>query len=67
MSLMQSFGKPRILIIGCGDIGLRVAKQLCRNYRVFALTSQQSRFSELRGLGITPMLGDLDKPETLWR
>ena len=64
---MQSFGKPRILIIGCGDIGLRVAKQLCRNYRVFALTSQQSRFSELRGLGITPILGDLDKPETLWR
>ena len=64
---MQSIGKPRILIIGCGDIGLRVAKQLCRNYRVFALTSQQSRFSELRGLGITPILGDLDKPETLWR
>ena len=64
---MQSFGKPRILIIGCGDIGLRVAKQLCRNYRVFALTSQQSRFSELRGLGITPILGDLDKPETIWR
>ena len=64
---MQSFGKPRILIIGCGDIGLCVAKQLCRNYRVFALTSQQSRFSELRGLGITPILGDLDKPETLWR
>ena len=67
MSLMQSFGKPRILIVGCGDIGLRVAKQLCRNYRVFALTSQQSRFSELRGIGITPILGDLDKPETLWR
>jgi nucleoside-diphosphate-sugar epimerase len=64
---MQSFGKPRILIIGCGDIGLRVAKQLCRNYRVFALTSQQSRFSELRELGITPILGDLDKPENLWR
>ena len=67
MSLMQSFGKPRILIVGCGDIGLRVAQQLCRNYRVFALTSQQSRFPEFRGLGITPVLGDLDKPETLWR
>jgi len=64
---MQSFGKPRILIVGCGDIGLRVAQQLCRNYRVFALTSQQSRFPEFRGLGITPILGDLDKPETLWR
>jgi nucleoside-diphosphate-sugar epimerase len=64
---MQSFGKPRILIIGCGDIGLRVAKQLGQHYRVFALTSQPSRFQELRGLGITPILGNLDKPESLWR
>lgn len=64
---MQSFGKPRILIIGCGDIGLRVAKQLGQNYRVFALTSQQSRFQELRGLGITPIFGNLDKPGSLWR
>jgi nucleoside-diphosphate-sugar epimerase len=64
---MQSFGKPSILIIGCGDIGLRVAKQLSRSYRVFALTSQKSRFQELREVGATPILGDLDKPETLWR
>jgi len=64
---MQSFGKPRILIIGCGDIGLRVAQQLRRNYRVFALTSQEGRFQELRGLGITPILGNLDHLESLWR
>ena len=64
---MQSFGKPSILIIGCGDIGLRVAKQLSRSHRVFALTSQQSRFQELREVGATPILGNLDKPESLWR
>jgi len=64
---MQSFGKPSILIIGCGDIGLRVAKQLSRSHRVYALTSQKSRFQELREVGATPILGDLDKPETLWR
>jgi nucleoside-diphosphate-sugar epimerase len=67
MLLMQSFGKPSILIIGCGDIGLRVAKQLSRSHRVFALTSQQSRFQELREVGATPILGNLDQPETLWR
>ncbi|OZB31420.1 MAG: NAD(P)-dependent oxidoreductase [Polynucleobacter sp. 39-45-136] len=38
---MQSFGKSRILIIGCGDIGLRVAKQLAKNYQVYALTSHR--------------------------
>ena len=67
MSLMQSFGKPSILIIGCGDIGLRVARQLSRSHRVFALTSQQNRFQELRAVGAIPILGDLDHPESLWR
>ena len=67
MSLMQSFGKPSILIIGCGDIGLRVAKQLSRSHRVFALTSQQNRFQELREVGAIPILGNLDHPESLWR
>ena len=64
---MQSFGKPRILIIGCGDIGLRVAKQLIHHYKVFALTSQASRFAELRAVGATPLLGNLDEPNSLWR
>lgn len=67
MLLMQSFGKPSILIIGCGDIGLRVAKQLSRTHRVFALTSQQNRFQELREAGAIPILGNLDQPESLWR
>ena len=67
MLLMQSFGKPSILIIGCGDIGLRVAKQLSRTHRIFALTSQQNRFQELREAGAIPILGNLDQPESLWR
>ena len=67
MLLMQSFGKPSILIIGCGDIGLRVAKQLSRSHRVFALTTSKSRFQELRKVGATPILGNLDQPESLWR
>jgi len=64
---MQSFGKPRLLIIGCGDIGLRVAKHLASSYRVFALTSSPNRFQELREVGATPILGNLDQPESLWR
>ncbi|MBU3540130.1 SDR family oxidoreductase [Polynucleobacter sp. UB-Tiil-W10] len=64
---MHSFGKPSILIIGCGDIGLRVAKQLSRSHRVYALTSQQNRFQELREVGAIPILGNLDHPESLWR
>ena len=67
MLLMRLFGKPSILIIGCGDIGLRVAKQLSHSHRVFALTSSQNRFQELREVGAIPILGNLDHPESLWR
>ncbi len=64
---MQSFGKSSILIIGCGDIGLRVARLLSRSHRVFALTSSQNRFQELRATGAIPIFGNLDYPESLWR
>jgi len=35
--------------------------------RTFALTSQHQRISELRDAGITPLLGNLDQPNTLKR
>lgn len=63
------FHRPRILIVGCGDIGARVLKQLTRfaTYRVFALTSRLARFPEIRGMGAIPILGDLDQADSLWR
>lgn len=67
MLLMQSFSKPSVLIIGCGDIGMRVAQQLSRSHRVFALTSSKDRFQELRDVSAIPIWGDLDRPQTLWR
>ena len=66
------FRRPRILIIGCGDIGIRVAQQLQGSQsqgrpKIFALSSSPERFTELRKHGITPIEGNLDRPETLWR
>ncbi len=54
-----------VLIIGCGDIGRRVAA-LCRTRgaRVSALT-RGAAAAELSTLGITPHAGDLDAPATL--
>ena len=57
----------RLLIIGCGDVGLRFAKALRGRWRVYALTHTQDRFSEFRTEGITPVSGDLDHPESLAR
>ena len=64
---MQRLGKPRILIVGCGDIGLRLLPQLTPFYKVFALTSSESRAPLLRQAGAIPVIGDLDRADTLWR
>jgi len=55
------------LIVGCGDVGLRVAGLLKASSRLMALTSTSQRVETLQRSGITPMLGDLDKPQTLRR
>ena len=56
-----------MLIVGCGDIGLRVARLLRGRWRVLALTSSPARRGALRAAGALPLVGDLDRPETLAR
>lgn len=58
---------PRLLIIGCGDVGLRVLRVLAGRWRVFALTSSAARAPELRAAGAVPLVGNLDEPATLAR
>lgn len=55
----------RILIIGCGDIALRVAPLLRSRYRLFGLVRNPERFEALRAAGIVPLWGDLDEPRSL--
>ena len=57
----------RLLIIGCGDVGLRLAKALKGRRRIYALTHSQDRLAMLRAEGVVPVSGDLDRPETLVR
>jgi nucleoside-diphosphate-sugar epimerase len=56
-----------VLIIGCGDVGLRVARQLPSRVRIMALTSSDERLPVLRREHITPLRGNLDQPATLRR
>ena len=59
--------KPRLLIVGCGDVGMRCLPLLRGRWRVAALTSSPHRFAELRAAGATPMLGNLDNAASLQR
>jgi nucleoside-diphosphate-sugar epimerase len=56
-----------VLLVGCGDVGLRVARDLGARVRLLALTTDAARVSELRARGITPLLGNLDKAASLAR
>ncbi|HEY8026102.1 MAG TPA: SDR family oxidoreductase [Burkholderiaceae bacterium] len=64
---MKTIGKPRLLIIGCGDIGVRLIKLLGGRYQIYAVARQAERGADLRAMGAMPILADLDQPATLGR
>ena len=55
----------RLLIVGCGDVVRRALPELTRQWRVYALTRE--RDAGLKALGVTQIVGDLDRPITLRR
>jgi nucleoside-diphosphate-sugar epimerase len=59
----------RLLIIGCGDVGLRLIPLALARYRaygrVYALTRDTAQCAALRALGVMPVLGDLEQPQSL--
>lgn len=59
--------RPRLLIVGCGDVGLRVVRLLVPRWKVLALTSQPGRVAELRAAGAVPLVANLDEPASLTR
>jgi nucleoside-diphosphate-sugar epimerase len=65
--LPRRFRRERVLVVGCGDVGLRFAKPLAQRVRLLALTSSPQRAPQLRAHGITPLAGNLDDPRSLAR
>ncbi|MEM5382228.1 NAD-dependent epimerase/dehydratase family protein [Paraburkholderia phymatum] len=67
MKATRNLRRPRVLIVGCGDVGMRCVRQLQRRARLYALTHHAERRDELRAAGVTPIVGDLDARQSLWR
>jgi nucleoside-diphosphate-sugar epimerase len=59
--------RPRLLIVGCGDVGLRVLRLLAGRWRVRVLSSTPTRATLLRTTGAQVLAGDLDQPQSLSR
>jgi nucleoside-diphosphate-sugar epimerase len=68
-ALPSRFRRERVLIVGCGDVGMRTGQVLGRGRRarLLALTSSPQRVAELRANGLVPLVGDLDDPASLRR
>ena len=70
-ALPARFRRQRVLIVGCGDVGLRTAGQLgapqSQRVRLMALTSSPDRVRLLRACGITPLQGNLDDSASIQR
>ncbi|MBP9147893.1 MAG: SDR family oxidoreductase [Rhodoferax sp.] len=61
------FRRERVLIVGCGDVGLRVVQRLPPGLCVLALTSNADKLPGLRAMGVKPLLGNLDDRRSLLR
>jgi len=56
----------KVLIIGCGDVGVRVARlEQARGNAVAGLARSTAGAERLRGFGLDPVVGDLDDPDSL--
>ena len=64
-------GLPRLLIVGCGDVGMRILTLLQSSrhprFRLYAVTSQAARCDALRAAGAIPIVANLDSPASLTR
>ena len=56
----------RVLIVGCGYVGLPLGAELVRlGHEVYGLRRNVASENELKVAGITPLIADITKPETL--
>ncbi|WP_321792398.1 NAD-dependent epimerase/dehydratase family protein [Caballeronia sp. J97] len=70
MIATRNLRRARVLIVGCGDVGMRALPLLQARAaapRVIALTHHPERAGELRAAGATPISGDLDLRRSLGR
>ncbi len=57
----RRLGQPRLLIVGCGDIGVRIVARLRDRFRIFGTIANRTSADAVRAAGAVPLLLDLDR------
>ncbi len=67
MKSTLKLGRPRLLIVGCGDVGRRCLALLHGRFRLFAMTRDAGRVAEWRQAQAVGVRADLDARRSLRR
>ncbi|MGI4855542.1 MAG: NAD-dependent epimerase/dehydratase family protein [Janthinobacterium lividum] len=59
--------RPRVLIVGCGDVGMRTVPLLAPRFTVLALNRRAAGRERLHAAGVVAVPGDLDDRRSLRR
>ncbi len=59
--------RPRLVLLGCGDIARRLLPILLPRFRVFAVLRRVEAMAQWRAAGAIPLLADLDQRASLKR
>jgi nucleoside-diphosphate-sugar epimerase len=60
-ALPRRFRKTRLLVLGCGDVGLRLARRFSDRFRIFGVVRRQEAAQSVRDAGAVPVVADLDE------
>src|SRR5574340_21679 len=63
----QAGAMKKVLIVGFGDVAERLVRRYAGQAEFIGMIRRPERAAELRDLGVTPYVGDLDAPATLKR
>jgi nucleoside-diphosphate-sugar epimerase len=66
-SLPRRFRRPRVLVLGCGDVGLRFARAVSGRMRVIGVVRRAEAAGAVRAAGAVPVRADLDDGRSLRR
>ncbi|WP_338847713.1 NAD-dependent epimerase/dehydratase family protein [Massilia sp. W12] len=61
------FGRPGLLMLGCGAVAQQLLPLLLPRFRVFAVLRDPAKCAAWRAAGAIPIVADLDAPHTLRR
>jgi nucleoside-diphosphate-sugar epimerase len=60
-ALPRRFRKTRLVVLGCGDVGLRLARHFGERFRIFGVVRRPEAAAAVRDAGAVPIVADLQE------